>query len=242
MCPVPHRCEAPNRIALYIDLPDEEPPFIPVLNLRARNESFPYEFTVCISPMFDFDNILLLEKPKGAAFKLPCDYETGVGIGKTRPVQYCTLFYHHNEPNLSFLQRDPHQPLNSDNEEDISGSKTFVLNAFFEHRTHNMSIRLISIVWRPENTIHHCLMCCQGRLVTSLAKQTIHNSHFWFPYGTGDFLCDIPEDCEPTHAGLVSEEFDPEHITVVPILNRVPRESGFPVNFTVCLSTMFGGV
>lgn len=133
-------------------------------------------------------------------------------------------------PNLS---TDPFIP--------IQGSKTFVLNAFFEHRTHNMSLRLISIVWRPEKTIHHCLLCCQDRLFTSLAKRTIHNSHFGFPYGTGDFLCDIPEDCEPTHAGLVSEDFDPEHVTFVPILNRVPRESSFPVNFTVCLSTMFGG-
>lgn len=58
MCPVPHRYLVPNHIALYIDLPDEEPPFIRVLNLRARNESFPYEFTVCISTIFYFDNVL----------------------------------------------------------------------------------------------------------------------------------------------------------------------------------------
>ncbi|XP_056131890.1 coiled-coil-helix-coiled-coil-helix domain containing 3a [Lampris incognitus] len=124
----------------------------------------------------------------------------------------------------------------------IKGSKTLLLNAFYEHRMANASIRLLGIIWRKEDKLHfHCVLCCndEEQLVPVKAELTTHNSHYFFPYGTGDFLCQIPHGCQPRYAGLVSEAGSLDNVTFLPVLGQVQRQTGFPLNFTVCLSTMF---
>ncbi|CAI5692612.1 uncharacterized protein si:zfos-464b6.2 isoform X1 [Oreochromis niloticus] len=64
MCPLPSGCETPSSIAVTsadtssTNDPNQE--FLEVKNQQEKTESFPYDFTVCISTMFDFTNVLQL--------------------------------------------------------------------------------------------------------------------------------------------------------------------------------------
>ncbi|XP_024656830.2 uncharacterized protein LOC112429694 isoform X2 [Maylandia zebra] len=64
MCPLPSGCETPSSIAVTsadassTNDPNQE--FLEVKNQQEKTESFPYNFTVCISTMFDFTNVLQL--------------------------------------------------------------------------------------------------------------------------------------------------------------------------------------
>ncbi|XP_074496431.1 uncharacterized protein LOC141770616 [Sebastes fasciatus] len=64
MCPLPSGCETPSHIAVTSaaadseDTPDKT--FLEVKNQKAQKDSFPYNFTVCYSVMYDFTNVLQL--------------------------------------------------------------------------------------------------------------------------------------------------------------------------------------
>ncbi|XP_006801330.2 uncharacterized protein si:zfos-464b6.2 [Neolamprologus brichardi] len=64
MCPLPSGCETPSSIAVTStdansnNDPNQE--FLEVQNQQEKTDSFPYQFTVCISTMFDFTNVLQL--------------------------------------------------------------------------------------------------------------------------------------------------------------------------------------
>lgn len=64
-CQVPDICTRPTHVAITSQSPKKHgssqdvPTFQPVRNQRKR-KSFPYEFTVCISAMFDYENVLML--------------------------------------------------------------------------------------------------------------------------------------------------------------------------------------
>ncbi|XP_051255621.1 uncharacterized protein LOC127363140 isoform X1 [Dicentrarchus labrax] len=64
MCPLPSGCETPSYITVTSAAADSEDKhdkeFLEVNNQKAINDSFPYNFTVCLSTMFDFTNVLQL--------------------------------------------------------------------------------------------------------------------------------------------------------------------------------------
>ncbi|KAM3615808.1 uncharacterized protein V6R79_008209 [Siganus canaliculatus] len=64
MCPIPPGCESPSYIALTSsasELQDQfYEEFMEVKNQKVKTDSFPYNFTVCLSTMFDFTNVLQL--------------------------------------------------------------------------------------------------------------------------------------------------------------------------------------
>ncbi|CAJ1071520.1 galactan beta-1%2C4-galactosyltransferase GALS1 [Xyrichtys novacula] len=62
MCPLPAGCKTASYIAVASDPADSEDvkEFLEVKNQEAVNDSFPYNFTVCMSTMFEFDNMLQL--------------------------------------------------------------------------------------------------------------------------------------------------------------------------------------
>ncbi|XP_034723916.1 uncharacterized protein si:zfos-464b6.2 [Etheostoma cragini] len=65
MCPVPPDCETPSHIAVRsaAGLSEDTPTstqFLEVRNQKVQSDSFPYNFTVCFSTMFDFTNMLQL--------------------------------------------------------------------------------------------------------------------------------------------------------------------------------------
>ncbi|XP_026229576.1 uncharacterized protein LOC113171441 [Anabas testudineus] len=63
MCPVPSGCESISHITVIsaaANSEDERHEFMEVKNKKIRNELFSYNFTVCLSTMFDFTNVLQL--------------------------------------------------------------------------------------------------------------------------------------------------------------------------------------
>ncbi|XP_056296801.1 uncharacterized protein LOC130210478 isoform X2 [Pseudoliparis swirei] len=64
MCPLPPSCETPSHVAVTSAALDSQDTlheeFLEVKNQKAQRDSFPFNFTVCLSTMFDFTNVLQL--------------------------------------------------------------------------------------------------------------------------------------------------------------------------------------
>ncbi|KAM3616170.1 uncharacterized protein V6R79_013581 [Siganus canaliculatus] len=64
MCPIPSGCESPSHIAVTSATSESEDnpenTFLEVKNQQGESDSFPYNFTVCFSTMYDFSNVLQL--------------------------------------------------------------------------------------------------------------------------------------------------------------------------------------
>uniref|UniRef100_A0A667X7K8 Glycosyltransferase family 92 protein n=1 Tax=Myripristis murdjan TaxID=586833 RepID=A0A667X7K8_9TELE len=83
MCPIPPACETPS----HVTVTSADPPlFLEVLNQEERKDSFPHNFTLCMSTMFDFTNLLqlvqsmemlqLLGVSRVVIYKTSCDADT----------------------------------------------------------------------------------------------------------------------------------------------------------------------
>ncbi|XP_029923324.1 uncharacterized protein LOC115370441 [Myripristis murdjan] len=91
MCPIPPACETPSHVtvtsAVAAASEGKDPPlFLEVLNQEERKDSFPHNFTLCMSTMFDFTNLLqlvqsmemlqLLGVSRVVIYKTSCDADT----------------------------------------------------------------------------------------------------------------------------------------------------------------------
>ncbi|KAK2848330.1 hypothetical protein Q7C36_010012 [Tachysurus vachellii] len=76
ICQIPEVCPTPEHVAITSKSPKENGSlqyihaFQPVRN-QQKQEVFPYEFTVCISAMYDYENVLLLVQAM-EMFKILC--------------------------------------------------------------------------------------------------------------------------------------------------------------------------
>ncbi|XP_073706972.1 uncharacterized protein [Garra rufa] len=121
----------------------------------------------------------------------------------------------------------------------VSHLNTYVIGSYMEHRFNEKQIKIIAIVLRHEQATYSCVMCCDGRTVTSPAEFSIHSDHFNFEYGTASITCPINDMClTPTHVAITARD-DLESIeSFQPIRNRdVPTT--FPYEFTICISVMY---
>ncbi|XP_047678144.1 uncharacterized protein LOC113633961 isoform X2 [Tachysurus fulvidraco] len=91
ICQIPEECPTPTHVAITSKSPKENGllqdihAFQPVRN-QQKQEVFPYEFTVCISTMYDYENVLLLVQAmemfrilgvqKVAIYKTSCNNDT----------------------------------------------------------------------------------------------------------------------------------------------------------------------
>ncbi|XP_026988359.1 beta-1,4-galactosyltransferase galt-1-like [Tachysurus fulvidraco] len=91
ICQIPEECTTPTHVAITSKSPKENGllqdmhAFQPVRN-QQKQEVFPYEFTVCISTMYDYENVLLLVQAiemfrilgvqKVAIYKTNCSKDT----------------------------------------------------------------------------------------------------------------------------------------------------------------------
>ncbi|XP_044058296.1 uncharacterized protein LOC122878874 isoform X2 [Siniperca chuatsi] len=61
MCPLPSGCDTPSHIAVTSAADSKDKlEFLEVKNKKAKSDSFPYNFTVCFSTMYNFKNVLQL--------------------------------------------------------------------------------------------------------------------------------------------------------------------------------------
>ncbi|XP_048368023.1 uncharacterized protein LOC125441464 [Sphaerodactylus townsendi] len=122
----------------------------------------------------------------------------------------------------------------------LKDKRTFIIAPYFDNRKNNMT-RVIAIVHHTEVKELYCWFChpSSGEIYISKAEINIHSDRFDFPYGATDLECLEPEDWEPRYVSIHwSPKGDIDQLPLFEIRNRDPESS--LVDFTVCISTMFG--
>ncbi|XP_063001052.1 uncharacterized protein LOC134411261 [Elgaria multicarinata webbii] len=130
--------------------------------------------------------------------------------------------------------------LASDTITQLQDKHSFIIAPYFDNRNGTL-IRVISIVHYKKVKELYCLFCCQNSNNTIIvkAKIDVHKDRFEFPYGTADLLCWEPKNCYPRYMSIhPSLELDFAQLPVFEIKNRNIESSS--LEFTVCISTMFG--
>lgn len=126
----------------------------------------------------------------------------------------------------------------------LRNTKHLLVSAFMDQRVNGFDIRIIGIFRRDSIGPLFCLFCCKGCLSATTATTILpHSDNFGFPYVTTDVMCPIPKDCDATHVTLVTKQKIVEALneTWLPIRNLKTEEKMLKYNFTVCVSTLFGG-
>ncbi|XP_061460062.1 uncharacterized protein LOC133373818 [Rhineura floridana] len=124
----------------------------------------------------------------------------------------------------------------------LKDNRTFIVAAYHDNRQNGMKMtRVIGIVHHHDTKGLYCWFCCPviDGLYVSQAEIDVHRDRFDFPYGTGDLSCLEPENCEPRYVMLHrSPKSNIHQLPWFEIRNRDVGDSR--VDFTVCISTMFG--
>uniref|UniRef100_A0A3B3HQM6 Glycosyltransferase family 92 protein n=1 Tax=Oryzias latipes TaxID=8090 RepID=A0A3B3HQM6_ORYLA len=125
----------------------------------------------------------------------------------------------------------------------LTNTKHFLVSAFMDQRRKGFDVRIIGIFRRDSIHPLHCIFFCGGLFSeTTPASFLSHFAHFGYPFGPVDVLCSIPESCKATHVTLLTKQ-NPVNISDqlwLPIRNRKTHNKETRMNFTVCISTLFG--
>uniref|UniRef100_A0A8D0HSE8 Glycosyltransferase family 92 protein n=1 Tax=Sphenodon punctatus TaxID=8508 RepID=A0A8D0HSE8_SPHPU len=122
----------------------------------------------------------------------------------------------------------------------LTDNRTFIIAPYFDNRERKMT-RVIGIVHHKEVRQLYCWYCCQpdGEIYVSRALINVHSDRFGFPYVTADLLCLEPISCHPRYMSI--DWSDKGAIGQLPRFEIQNRKADIsPVEFTVCISTMFG--
>lgn len=121
----------------------------------------------------------------------------------------------------------------------VNNLNTYMIGSYMEHRFEKKQIKMIAIVHRYEHVTSSCVMCCNGRNVTSPAEFSIHTDHFNFEYGTASITCPLSSTClSPTHVAIAARANLGSITSFQPIRNiNIPTT--YPYEFTICISVMY---
>ncbi|XP_065551735.1 uncharacterized protein LOC136022422 [Lathamus discolor] len=122
----------------------------------------------------------------------------------------------------------------------LTDNRTFIISPYFDNREGKVT-RVIGIVHHEDVKELFCWFCCQpdGKIYVSKATIDVHSDRFGFPYGATDIVCLEPENCDPTHVSIHQSPLgNIDQLPSFEIKNR--QAEPFPVDFTVCISAMFG--
>ncbi|XP_042334652.1 beta-1,4-galactosyltransferase galt-1-like [Sceloporus undulatus] len=122
----------------------------------------------------------------------------------------------------------------------LKDTNALVIAPYFDNREEKLT-RIIAIVHHEKVKEHYCWFCCLAKDEVYISKVVIniHSDRFGFPFAVADMVCVEPANCEPRYVAL--HPFPKGDINLLPwfeIKNRKFETS--PVEFTVCISTMFG--
>ncbi|XP_024133628.1 uncharacterized protein LOC112149878 [Oryzias melastigma] len=126
----------------------------------------------------------------------------------------------------------------------LKNTKHLLVSAYTDQRLGGFDLRIIGVFKRDFVDPLYCSFCCAG-FVSETTPSIIlpHSDHFGFPYGTMDVLCRIPDNCDATYVTLLTA---PSTVNIseqlwIPIRNKkAPKKAENELNFTVCISTLFG--
>ncbi|XP_063315809.1 uncharacterized protein LOC134615252 [Pelobates fuscus] len=121
----------------------------------------------------------------------------------------------------------------------LSDNQTFILAPYYDPRGPTLSIRVLAIIHHSVRELYCWFHCIHSSSVTVRAQIDLHRDRFGYPYGTADLLCTEPPKC--TYHYISVHWSNATNITQLPLFevrNRPPHT--LSVNFTVCISTMYG--
>ncbi|XP_036385678.1 beta-1,4-galactosyltransferase galt-1-like [Megalops cyprinoides] len=124
----------------------------------------------------------------------------------------------------------------------VKNAKAFLVSAYLDERFSG-AVRVIGIVYRYDRPRFYCHVCRDSSVLTWTAQLLIHSDHFGFPYGTADFLCQVPDGVGPVYAVSISTQREPDPTSpFLRIRNAQQSDMANPPlrHFSVCLSTLFG--
>ncbi|NXU53092.1 GALT1 galactosyltransferase, partial [Turnix velox] len=122
----------------------------------------------------------------------------------------------------------------------LKDNRTFIISPYFDDRA-SKATRVIGIVHHEDVKELYCWFCCQpnGEVSVARAEIDVHSDRFGFPYGATDITCLEPQNCDPTHLSIhQSPDGNTDQLPLFEIRNR--KAETFSVDFTVCISAMFG--
>lgn len=118
---------------------------------------------------------------------------------------------------------------------------TFIVTPYSDRREGNF-VRVLSIIHHEKVKQLYCLFCCENSRTIEVVQGEIdpHRDRFDFPYVTADLLCLQPENCHARFISVHPGSPEPEsnHRPLFPIRNLSPEKP--TLDFTICISTMFG--
>lgn len=156
---------------------------------------------------------------------------------------YSKNYYWIKREHRQFLQAhffSPNVSVTEDTIAELRNSRTFIIAPYQDHRDGN-NIRTIAIVHKDVQQLY-CFIPCRTNNNVYVVKAVLdmHVDRFDFPYVTTDILCSEPINCNPRYIALdPSQDATIDKLSVFAIQNLQPSTSLY-VNFTVCISTMFG--
>ncbi|XP_073454067.1 beta-1,4-galactosyltransferase galt-1-like [Aquarana catesbeiana] len=122
----------------------------------------------------------------------------------------------------------------------LEDNKTFIISAYYDGRE-SKRVRVIAILHDEDVKDLYCWFYCKNfdYFIPVKARIDVHSLRFNFHYGPADVICTEPLKCTSRYISVHwSNTNDRKSIPIFEIKNRVPLS--FLVNFTVCISTMFG--
>ncbi|KAJ8346368.1 hypothetical protein SKAU_G00277690 [Synaphobranchus kaupii] len=124
----------------------------------------------------------------------------------------------------------------------VCGGKALLVSAFRDERFAPRTVRVIGIARRAGLPRLYCHICTGPSVFSVPAAVLIHSDHFGFPYGTVDFLCQLPKKAGRALEVSISARRLPDLSEAFLWIRDVNRNATapFPRQFSVCVSTLFG--
>ncbi|KAM9446790.1 uncharacterized protein Hap1MRO34_023274 [Clarias gariepinus] len=125
----------------------------------------------------------------------------------------------------------------------ITGTRYLMISAFLNDEA-NGQVNIITIMNRTHSEPFTCIFCCyQHGLSISPVKLDKHVDHFGFPFVTTDAICNIDPTCNATHITISRPEnlLEIQSHLYLPIKKPLTHGRDFDVDFTLCISSLFGG-
>lgn len=125
----------------------------------------------------------------------------------------------------------------------IRGTRYLMVSAFINDEAAGQA-NIITLMNRTHSELFTCIFCCQQHgLSISPVKLDKHIDHFGFPFVTTDAFCNLDPTCNATHLTISRPEnlLEIQNHLFLPIHKTLMHEKDFEVDFTLCISSLFGG-
>ncbi|XP_034015565.1 uncharacterized protein LOC117500888 isoform X2 [Thalassophryne amazonica] len=149
--------------------------------------------------------------------------------------------------NLKPNQSECHLQISKHTITPLHNTKHLLVSAFMDQRVRGLDVRIIGIFRRDSIQPLYCHFCCTDQTSDGTpAKIFEHTDNFGFPFVTTDVMCQLPPNCKASHVSLLPDTQNKKApyqnwLTIRNQKNVGEEDNKLQFNFTVCISSLFGG-